>query len=83
MAREGIRIAGSESAAFDKLIQGLRWSVEATTEIGHYRGDPQWMQGAIIFQQMLDKMIKLRSMSAARRGTMNLDEIIKAGRKAN
>ena len=58
-------------------------SVEATTEIGHYRGDPQWMQGAIIFQQMLDKMIKLRSMSAARRGVMNLDEIINAGRKAN
>jgi hypothetical protein len=81
MSREGIKLAGSEAAAWDKLMQGLRHSIEALTEIGYHRGEPQWMQGGIIFQIMLDKFLKLRVAKTSQGKLLGLDQILKAGRE--
>lgn len=48
-------LGGGESAAFEKLTQGLRHAMEAASEISVLRSDPRWGQIGILLQQMLKK----------------------------
>jgi len=52
MTVRGIKIEGSEEAAFEKLIVSLRHGTEAAREIGLRRGDDGWGRIGIIFEQI-------------------------------
>jgi hypothetical protein len=53
MAKDQIEIALGESAAFQKLTQGLRHAIEGATEISTLRSDPNWMIVALQYEKLL------------------------------
>lgn len=50
---------GSEAAAFEKLKQGLRYAIEASTELGVLRGQREFMLVAITIEKVLAAVTQL------------------------
>lgn len=53
MARREVKPVGGESAAFEKLTAGLRYAIEASTELGVRQGRAEWTKVAMAMQKML------------------------------
>lgn len=73
--RDQIGLAGGEKAAFDKLMQGLRYAIEGATEIGVYQDSNHW---AVIAMNM-EKTLKLANslmMKAAAGGVRGSGKLI-------
>lgn len=53
MARRQTRVAGGESAAFEKLTAALRHAIEGATELGVLQQRQQWTAVATAMQRTL------------------------------
>jgi len=65
-AKDQIEIALGESAAFQKLTQGLRHAIEAAVEISTLRSDPNWMQVSLLMEKTLSNVQNMHNNAAMR-----------------
>lgn len=66
MAKDQISMALDENAAFEKLTQGMRYTIEACTELSVYQSRNEWLQFAVMFEKMQKNIEAFHTKCAAR-----------------
>lgn len=65
MARnQGIRLAGGEAAAFEKLTGGLKHAIEGCVELQVLRSDDRWTMISMALEKLLQSAGTLQSNAA-------------------